>query len=159
MTPEELAFEAAWKICSAWDGKITKPVLRKVIEAAIKEIETGEVERLRAALEQIVSTNQVREFMGDDKSDGYGNEGWVVRDGQSARIARAALSQHRKGSEADAHIEVQDDLRIAETRAAALEEAAKICDGARDNLVVGELPHGVAVALAAAIRALIPREG
>jgi hypothetical protein len=47
---------------------------------------------------------------------------------------------------------------IAETRAAALEEAAKICDGARDNLVIGELPRGVAVGLAAAIRALIPRE-
>jgi len=39
MTPEERALEAAWKICSAWDGKITKPVLRKAIEAALKEIE------------------------------------------------------------------------------------------------------------------------
>lgn len=39
MTPEERAFESAWKICSAWDGKITKPVLRKAIEAYIKEIE------------------------------------------------------------------------------------------------------------------------
>jgi hypothetical protein len=39
MTPEERAFEAAWKACSAWDGKITKPVLRKVIEAYVKEIE------------------------------------------------------------------------------------------------------------------------
>lgn len=40
-TPEERAFIAAWKICSAWDGKITKPVLRKVIAAALKEIENG----------------------------------------------------------------------------------------------------------------------
>jgi hypothetical protein len=38
MTPEERAFEAAWKICSAWDGKITKPVLRKVIEAYMREL-------------------------------------------------------------------------------------------------------------------------
>ncbi|MBY5821435.1 hypothetical protein [Rhizobium leguminosarum] len=40
MTTEERAFEAAWKACSAWDGKITKPVLRKVIEAYVKEVET-----------------------------------------------------------------------------------------------------------------------
>lgn len=53
MTPEERAFLAAWKICSAWDGKITKPVLRKAVEAALKEIDTGEVERLRAALREI----------------------------------------------------------------------------------------------------------
>jgi hypothetical protein len=37
MTHEERALEAAWKICSAWDGKITKPVLRKAIEAYVKE--------------------------------------------------------------------------------------------------------------------------
>lgn len=47
--------------------------------------------RLRAALEEIAATNQIREFMGDDKSDGYGNEGWVVRDGQYAKMARSAL--------------------------------------------------------------------
>jgi hypothetical protein len=39
MTPEQRAFLAAWKICSAWDGKITKPVLRKAIAAYVKEIE------------------------------------------------------------------------------------------------------------------------
>jgi hypothetical protein len=39
MTTEDRAFLAAWKICSAWDGKITKPVLKKAIEAALKEIE------------------------------------------------------------------------------------------------------------------------
>jgi cytochrome c2 len=39
MTPEEHAFLAAWKICSAWDGQITKPVLRKAIAAALKETE------------------------------------------------------------------------------------------------------------------------
>lgn len=39
MTTEERAFEAAWKACSSWDGKITKPVLRKAIEAYIKEID------------------------------------------------------------------------------------------------------------------------
>lgn len=50
------------------------------------------IETLRAALEEIAKTNQIREFMGDDASDGYGNEGWVVRDGQYARIARAALT-------------------------------------------------------------------
>jgi hypothetical protein len=38
---DQRALEAAWKICSAWDGKITKPVLRKVIEAYLKEIENG----------------------------------------------------------------------------------------------------------------------
>lgn len=37
MTTEERALEAAWKACSAWDGKITKPVLRKAIDAAIAE--------------------------------------------------------------------------------------------------------------------------
>ncbi|ASS55868.1 hypothetical protein [Rhizobium leguminosarum] len=35
---DQRAFDAAWKICSAWDGKITKPVLRKAIDAALKEI-------------------------------------------------------------------------------------------------------------------------
>jgi hypothetical protein len=39
MTTEERAFLAAWKICSAWDGKITKPVLRKAIAAYVKEVE------------------------------------------------------------------------------------------------------------------------
>lgn len=38
-TRDDRAFEAAWKACSSWDGKITKPVLRKAIEAYIKEIE------------------------------------------------------------------------------------------------------------------------
>jgi hypothetical protein len=52
MTPEERALESAWKICSAWDGKITKPVLRKAIDAALKEAETGEVERLRRMVER-----------------------------------------------------------------------------------------------------------
>jgi hypothetical protein len=58
MTPEDRALEAAWKICSAWDGKITKPVLKKAIEAYIdayiEESDTGEVERLRAALRVIL---------------------------------------------------------------------------------------------------------
>jgi hypothetical protein len=40
-THDQRAFEAAWKICSAWDGKITKPVLRKVIAAYLREIEAG----------------------------------------------------------------------------------------------------------------------
>lgn len=54
------AFEAAWKACSAWDGKITKPVLRKVIEAYIREIEgvasnseDMESERCKAAIVEI----------------------------------------------------------------------------------------------------------
>jgi hypothetical protein len=42
----------------------------------------------------------------------------------------------------------------SDIRNAALEEAATICSQAGDNLVIGELPHGVCVALAAAIRAL-----
>jgi hypothetical protein len=42
----------------------------------------------------------------------------------------------------------------SDIRNAALEEAASICSQAGDNLVIGELPHGVCVALAAAIRAL-----
>lgn len=41
MTTDDRALEAAWKACSAWDGKITKPVLRKAIEACLKEIENG----------------------------------------------------------------------------------------------------------------------
>ncbi|MBX5089397.1 DUF551 domain-containing protein [Rhizobium lentis] len=40
-TPEDRAFAAAWKIVSAWDGKITKPVLRKAIDAAIAEALDG----------------------------------------------------------------------------------------------------------------------
>jgi len=36
-TAGDRAFAAAWKIVSAWDGKITKPVLRKAIDAAIDE--------------------------------------------------------------------------------------------------------------------------
>jgi hypothetical protein len=51
-----------------------------------------EIAKLRAALEEIAKTNQIREFMGDDASDGYGSEGWVMRDGQYAKISRAALS-------------------------------------------------------------------
>jgi len=84
--------------------------------------------------------------IGDESSSQY-----VVRDLAQADYERRILSA----------LTLKDDPGngASETRAAALEEAAKICDGARDNLVVGELPHGVAVALAAAIRALIPREG
>jgi hypothetical protein len=44
MTPEERALEAAWKICSAWDGKITKPVLRKAVEAYLEELAKDEAE-------------------------------------------------------------------------------------------------------------------
>jgi hypothetical protein len=65
----------------------------------VAKIETGvlyqaadEIAKLRAALEEIAKTNQIREFMGDDASDGYGSEGWVMRDGQYAKISRAALS-------------------------------------------------------------------
>jgi chromosome segregation ATPase len=54
---------------------------------------TSEIEKLREALEQIVRSDQTREFMGNDRSDGYGNEGWVVRDGQYAKIARAAIAK------------------------------------------------------------------
>lgn len=41
-TREDRAFAAAWKIVSAWDGKITKPVLRKAIDAAIAEVRSEE---------------------------------------------------------------------------------------------------------------------
>jgi hypothetical protein len=51
------------------------------------------INALLEALEEIVKTNQVREFTGDDKSDGYGCAGWVVRDGQYARLARAAIAK------------------------------------------------------------------
>lgn len=51
------------------------------------------INELLEALKEIVKTNQVREFMGDDKSDGYGDQGWVGRDGQYARIARAAIAK------------------------------------------------------------------
>lgn len=59
----------------------------------IKESDTAIIAKLREALKAIVQTDQIREFMGDDKSDGYGDEGWVVRDGQYARTARAALTE------------------------------------------------------------------
>jgi hypothetical protein len=54
----------------------------------------ADVGRLRAALTEIAEKNREREFVGNDKSDGYGDEGWVTRDGQFARIARAALSSN-----------------------------------------------------------------
>ncbi|WP_027685106.1 hypothetical protein [Rhizobium leguminosarum] len=47
-----------------------------------------------------------------------------------------------------------DPTDESDIRNAALEAAAQICSQAGDNLVIGELPHGVCVALAAAIRAL-----
>lgn len=57
--PDDRAFEAAWKACSSWDGKITKPVLRKAIAAAIKETRAAaledaadRIEALEAALEE-----------------------------------------------------------------------------------------------------------
>jgi indole-3-glycerol phosphate synthase len=58
MTTEERAFLAAWKACSAWDGKITKPVLRKAIEAYlaarnVAEME-GEAERLTRLTRPII---------------------------------------------------------------------------------------------------------
>ena len=53
----------------------------------------AENKALREAMETICSTNQVREFMGDDAADGYGNQGFVTRDGQYAKIARAALAR------------------------------------------------------------------
>jgi hypothetical protein len=46
------------------------------------------------------------------------------------------------------------ERKLAEARADALEEAAKVCESASKELVVGELPHGVCISLAAAIRAL-----
>jgi hypothetical protein len=56
----------------------------------------AENERLRGVLATIIEKNQEREFMGDDASDGYGNQGWVVRDGQYARIARAAVAPEQE---------------------------------------------------------------
>lgn len=47
------------------------------------------------ALVQIIAQNQTREFMGDDANDGYGNQGWVTRDGQYAKIARSTLAKIR----------------------------------------------------------------
>lgn len=96
MTTEERAFLAAWKICSAWDGKITKPALRKAIAAAIKEIDTGEVERLRAALREIrdpISGMRARMNV----ADGEGINGQMAITLSNSpeylkEIARAALS-------------------------------------------------------------------
>jgi hypothetical protein len=56
------------------------------------------IERLLGALATIIEKNQEREFMGDDASDGYGNRGWVVRDGQYARIARASVAPEQEGA-------------------------------------------------------------
>lgn len=100
MTPEEHAFLAAWKICSAWDGTITKPVLRKIIAAALKEVETGEVERLRAALREIrdpISGMRARMNM----ADGEGINGQMAITLSNSpeylkEIARAALSPQEK---------------------------------------------------------------
>lgn len=43
-TTEDRPFAAAWKIVSAWDGKITKPVLRKAIAAAVSEARAAALE-------------------------------------------------------------------------------------------------------------------
>lgn len=58
---------------------------------AIINAKDAEISRLVKALTEIAETNQIREFMGNDKNDGYGDGGWVVRDGQYAKLARAAL--------------------------------------------------------------------
>ncbi|MBX5140648.1 hypothetical protein HJB79_18000 [Rhizobium lentis] len=50
MSEEDRAFAAAWKIVSAWDGKITKPVLRKAIDAAISEARTEALEEAEKAV-------------------------------------------------------------------------------------------------------------
>jgi hypothetical protein len=55
------------------------------------------VVELEEALNKIVDANQIREFTGDDKADGYGDGGWVTRDGQYAKIARAALQGGSNG--------------------------------------------------------------
>lgn len=54
---DDRAFEAAWKACSAWDGKITKPVLRKAIAAYLREIDqdSSEAEYQRGAEEEFRS--------------------------------------------------------------------------------------------------------
>jgi hypothetical protein len=99
MTPEERALEAAWKICTSWDGKITKPVLRKAIEAYIdayiEESDTGEVERLRAALREILDPiSGMRARM--NVADGEGLNGQMAITLSNSpeylkQIARAAL--------------------------------------------------------------------
>ena len=43
MITDDRALEAAWKSCSSWDGKITKPVLRKAIAAYLREIDVEPV--------------------------------------------------------------------------------------------------------------------
>ena len=54
------------------------------------------IDALVEALEEIVKQNQEREWRGDDASDGYGNQGWLVRDGRYAKIARAALARAKR---------------------------------------------------------------
>jgi hypothetical protein len=49
---DDRAFEAAWKACSSWDGKITKPVLRKAIAAAIKETRAAALEEAAKLIEE-----------------------------------------------------------------------------------------------------------
>jgi hypothetical protein len=52
MTQDERAFLAAWKICSAWDGKITKPVLRKAIAAAVSDARAAALEEAIEAVKR-----------------------------------------------------------------------------------------------------------
>lgn len=81
------------------------------------------------------------EWRGDEKTF---STDWIV--------AEAWMPLPKPPSALSTHSEGKDEEGVE--RAAALEEAAKICDSASNNLVVGELPHGVCVGLAAAIRAL-----
>lgn len=70
----------------------------------------------------------------------------------------ADLEENLTEAEKDTHYWVceydKERAKLAEARAEALEEAAAICESASRELVPGELPRGVCVGLAAAIRAL-----
>jgi hypothetical protein len=72
MTPEERAFEAAWKICSAWDGKITKPVLRKAIAAEGSKPETPAAHPDDLAVDRFAATMKAK--LAEKREQGYG--GW-----------------------------------------------------------------------------------
>lgn len=95
-TPEERALEAAWKACSAWDGKITKPVLRKAIEAYMKEIDGSLVRHmdLAAAAQRIFEVfcggpvDWSRHVLNDADDNIFASSDWA----QAMLYAEAALS-------------------------------------------------------------------
>ena len=108
---DDRAFEAAWKACSSWDGKITKPVLRKAIEAYVKEANAeSRCEELVEALERsmvaindwlhVYAPDECREADVAESRARLRENGtlWYIANVQEQN--RDAIASHRKSNDA-----------------------------------------------------------